>query len=506
MAIRFNHPNLGMKRQEATFLGQLNPIGVAHGSSKRQSSAYLGARGSPWIVRPEKLTACGRVWQSSIYASGTADVSDQGAYEGNGNGGEYSVPKKVCIMVEPSPFTYVCGYMNRYRNTIKFLTELGCEVLVVAPGKGVAIPGADTSAFVDQPDEYCGAKVVSAYSFSCPWYGPLPLTFGLSPRIYKEIKAFNPDVIHCSSPGIMWFAALIYSRLLKSPLVYSYHTHVPQYMPKYNISWLVPAMWSVIRFFHNAAHLTLATSSVLADELAEFGAAPKNSISVWKKGVCSETFHPRFKCENMRSKLTQGNPDSPLLLSVGRLGSEKNLTFLKGMLEKIPNARLAFVGDGPAREELEEYFEGTPTYFAGMLHGEELAAAYASADVFVMPSESETLGFVVLEAMASGIPVVAVRAGGIPDILTREGETGFLYESGDIEGATALVKKLIDDKELRLRIGGAAREEVGLWDWRAATRHLLEVQYPAAMAAAALYYGQAIRASGNVSMKPILGA
>ena len=436
--------------------------------------------------------------------------------------GEYTIPKRVCIMVEPSPFTYVCGYMNRYRNTIKYLTELGCEVLVVAPGKvrflvvvlrllcvfaqvvfwfsdgvdiavqGVALPGADTSAFVDQPDEFCGARIVSAYSFSCPVYGPLPLTLGLSLRIYKEIKAFNPDVIQCSTPGFMWLAALIYSRFLKAPLVYSYHTHVPNYLPNYNLSWLVPAMWSTIRFFHNAAHLTLATSTVLADELVENEVAPKEAISVWKKGVCSETFHPKYQCDKMRYRLTQGNPEAPLLVSVGRLGSEKNLTFLKGVLERNSGARLAFVGDGPAREDLEEYFKGTDTYFAGMLLGEELAAAYASADVFVMPSETETLGFVVLEAMASSIPVVAVRAGGIPDILTKNGETGFLYESGDVETASQLVKTLLEDGDLRAAVGQAAREEVGLWDWKAATKHLLRVQYPAAMAAAALYYGKAV--------------
>ena len=78
--------------------------------------------------------------------------------------------------------------MNRYRSTVRFLVELGCEVMVVTPGKGWSLPGADTSAFVDQPEEFCGAKVVSAYSFSCPVYGPLPLSFGLSPRIYKKVK------------------------------------------------------------------------------------------------------------------------------------------------------------------------------------------------------------------------------------------------------------------------------------------------------------------------------
>jgi sulfoquinovosyltransferase len=483
-------------------------LGVKFVSSSRQCENAVRGRRQPsgrfsslntrfvGLGQQNNLGPCLRTMHSQ-----ERDISRRAneSQESDGSSPDLRVPKRVCIMVEPSPFTYVCGYMNRYRNTIKYLTELGCEVLVVSPGKGVSVPGADTSAFVDQPEEYCGARVVEAFSFSFPWYKNLPLSFGLSPRIYKEIKDFSPDIIHCSSPGVMWFAALLYSRLLKAPLVYSYHTHVPQYMPNYNFgTWLVGVMWSIIRFFHKTAHLTLATSSVLADELAMNDAPPQESVDVWKKGVCSETFHPKYNCEKMRERLSEGHPDAPLLLSVGRLGSEKNLTFLKGILDRHPNARLAFVGDGPAREELEEYFAGTKTYFAGMLMGEDLAAAYASADIFLMPSESETLGFVVLEAMASGKPVVAVRAGGIPDILSKQGQTGFLYESGDLDTASSLVESLIEDAELRDTIGQAAREEVGLWDWRAATKHLMHVQYPAAMAAAALFYGNAV----SNSIKP----
>lgn len=300
----------------------------------------------------------------------------------------------------------------------------------------------------------------------------------------------------------MWGAALLYSRLLKKPLVYSYHTHVPEYMPRYNLTWLVKIMWGVIRFFHSAAHLTLVTSTVMATELAANDAAPAETIAVWKKGVCSDTFHPQFRSEAMRARLSGGHPEAPLLLSVGRLGSEKNLSFLKGVLARVPGARLAFVGDGPAREELKAEFAGTNTVFMGMLHGEELSAAYASADVFVMPSESETLGFVVLEAMASGVPVVAVRAGGIPDILTKQGQTGYLYASGDVEGASELVRQLAGDEALRARVGAAGRAEVGLWDWRAATQHLHAVQYPLAMAAAAQYYGRAVAKAAQAVAPP----
>ncbi|MEW5299206.1 MAG: hypothetical protein WDW36_002242 [Sanguina aurantia] len=373
---------------------------------------------------------------------------------------------------------------------IKYLVAAGCEVLVVTTGKGFTMPAIDASGFSEQPTEYCGAKVISALSFGCPWYWQVPLTFALSPRIFWEVKSFNPDLIHCTSPGVMVFATKLYAWLLKLPLVLSYHTHVPSYLPRYGISWLVPAFWVFLRVLHKTAALTLTTSPAMREELLANSVVDEaDAVQVWKKGVDSEMFHPRFKTASMHSRLSGGKPDRTVLLYVGRLGFEKNLNFLRGIMDRVPNVALAFVGDGPAKSELQRLFRGTATTFMGMLHGDELSAAYASADIFVMPSESETLGFVVLEAMASQLPVVAVRAGGIPDILTQQGVTGYLYDIGDVDAAAAQVLTLSRDAELRSRVGAAARKEVGNWDWRAATMHLLHVQYPIAVAAAALRFG-----------------
>ncbi|KAG2496158.1 hypothetical protein HYH03_005760 [Edaphochlamys debaryana] len=404
-------------------------------------------------------------------------------------------PKRIAIFVEPSPFTYISGYKNRFRTMIKYLVEAGCEVLVVTTGKGFTLPGVDAAGFCEQPATFCGARVVSALSFGCPWYAQVPLSFALSPRIWREVRDFKPDLIHCSSPGVMVVAAKLYSWLLKAALVLSYHTHVPSYLPRYGIEFLVAPLWAVLRVLHATAHLTLTVSPAMVDELLTNKAVDSHDqVKVWKKGVDSETFHPRFRSDAMRSRLTGGRPERPVLLYVGRLGFEKNLAFLRPLLDANPGCSLAFVGDGPARQELQRVYAGTETTFLGTLHGEELSAAYASADVFMMPSESETLGFVVLEAMASELPVVAVRAGGIPDIIRPQdnGVTGFLYESGDVARASELVASLAADKGLRTRVGTRARQEVSKWDWRAATMDLLNVLYPLAMAAAAVRYGKAL--------------
>ncbi|KAL6987750.1 Sulfoquinovosyl transferase sqd2 [Sarracenia purpurea var. burkii] len=381
-----------------------------------------------------------------------------------------STPRRIALFVEPSPFAYVSGYKNRFQNFIKYLREMGDEVMVVTTHEGV-------------PKEFYGAKLIGSRSFPCPLYSKVPLSLALSPRIISEVAQFKPDIIHASSPGIMVFGALIIAKLLCVPLVMSYHTHVPVYIPRYTFSWLVTPMWLVIKFLHRAADLTLVPSAALARELEAARVTAGNKIRVWKKGVDSESFHPRYRSDEMRLRLSNGEPEKPLIVHVGRLGVEKSLDLLKRVMDNLPEARIAFIGDGPYREELEKLFSGMSAVFTGMLEGEELSQAYASGDVFVMPSESETLGLVVLEAMSSGLPVVAARAGGIIDIIPEdhEGKTGFCFNPGDVDDCVRKLKPLLHDGELRETIGKAAREEMEKYDWRAATRTIRNEQYNAAI-------------------------
>ncbi|XP_010256624.1 PREDICTED: sulfoquinovosyl transferase SQD2 [Nelumbo nucifera] len=381
-----------------------------------------------------------------------------------------SKPRRIVLFVEPSPFAYVSGYKNRFQNFIKHLREMGDEVMVVTTHEGV-------------PREFYGAKLIGSRSFPCPWYQKVPLSLALSPRIILEVARFNPDIIHASSPGIMVFGALIIAKLLCVPIVMSYHTHVPVYIPRYTFSWLVKPMWMIIKFLHRAADLTLVPSVAIGRDLQAYRVTAANKIRLWNKGVDSESFHPRFCNHEMRLRLSNGEPDKPLIVHVGRLGVEKSLDFLKRIMDRLPDVRIAFIGDGPYREELEKMFSGMPAVFTGTLQGEELSQAYASGDVFVMPSESETLGLVVLEAMASGIPVVAARAGGIPDIIPtdKEGKTGFLYNPRDIEDCLSKLEPLLSNQELRKTIGRAAREETEKYGWRAATRKIRNEQYNAAI-------------------------
>ncbi|MBE9019321.1 glycosyltransferase, partial [Chroococcidiopsidales cyanobacterium LEGE 13417] len=170
---------------------------------------------------------------------------------------------------------------------------------------------------------------------------------------------------------------------------------------------------------------------------------------------------------------SQGHPDSPLLLYVGRLSAEKEIERIKPVLEAIPEARLALVGDGPHRLALEKHFAGTNTHFVGYLTGRDLGAAFASADAFLFPSRTETLGLVLLEAMAAGCPVVAANSGGIVDIVTS-GVNGYLFDPKDEQGAIAATLHLLEQKQERETIRQNARLEAERWGWAAATRQLQE--------------------------------
>lgn len=202
-------------------------------------------------------------------------------------------------------------------------------------------------------------------------------------------------------------------------------------------------------------------------------------VEVWRKGIDTERFHPSFKSRDMRERMSDGHPKDFLMVYVGRLGAEKRLKDIKAMLQKMPKARLCIVGAGPQKEELEEFFMGEKAVFTGQLSGDDLSAAFASADVFVMPSDSETLGFVVLESMASGVPVVGAAAGGILDLID-DGKTSFLAPPGDTD---AFVKRLtqLQDAKFRQRMGKAGRAEAERWGWEAATSYLRNVQYEKAL-------------------------
>jgi len=347
----------------------------------------------------------------------------------------------------------VDGIVTRLCYTIDHLQRAGDRVLVVAPEGGIT--------------EYKGAQVLGVGGFPLPLYPELTLALP-RPNLGPAIEAFRPDLIHVVNPAVLGWAGLYLAKTMRVPLVASYHTHLPQYLQHYGLAPLEGVLWELIKVGHNQADLNLCTSTAMVEELKTHGI---QRVDRWQRGVDTELFRRELASTEMRSRLSQGHPDAPLLLYVGRVSAEKEIERIAPVLEAIPEARLAIVGDGPHRETLERTFAGTSTPLVGYLRGEPLAAAYASADAFVFPSRTETLGLVLLEAMAAGCPVVAANSGGIPDIVT-DGVNGYLFEPSDPQGAIRATQRLLAAGAERELVRRNARQEAERWSWAAATRQL----------------------------------
>lgn len=347
----------------------------------------------------------------------------------------------------------VDGIVTRLSHTVDQLQRMGDQVLVVSPDGGLK--------------EYKGAEIFGVPGFPLPLYPELKLALP-RPSIGQTLEKFSPDIVHVVNPAVLGLAGLYYSKSLKVPLIASYHTHLPKYLEHYGLGMLEGVMWELLKAAHNQAQINLCTSTAMQQELTSHGI---ERVEVWQRGVDTELFQPDLTSLEMRSRLTQGSPESPLLLYVGRLSAEKEIERIKPVLKAVPQARLALVGDGPHRLELEKYFADTPTHFVGYLTGVDLAMAFASADAFVFPSRTETLGLVLLEAMAAGCPVVAANSGGIPDIVT-DGVNGYLFDPADEQGAIAATQRLLARSDERETLRHNARQEAERWGWAAATRQL----------------------------------
>src|SRR5258708_13575033 len=245
-------------------------------------------------------------------------------------------------------------------------------------------------AFVLTPDlglrSYAGVEVIGVPGPRNPFYPDTRI--GLTtPGIYQRVRAFKPDIIHIMHPVMTGLAALFYSRWLRIPTVASFHLDLARITSLYGVGFLQRPVNQATTWAFNSANYALAPSRLVQSQLRKQGV---RKVGWWKRGVDADHFSPRFRDPDMRAMLSGGHPDDTLLLFVGRVAVEKQLDQVKVVLERVPGTRLAIVGDGPARESLEKHFAGMPVNFVGYLHGEPLARAYASADLFVFPSMFES--------------------------------------------------------------------------------------------------------------------
>lgn len=287
----------------------------------------------------------------------------------------------------------------------------------------------------------------------------------------RELATFSPELVHVVSPTPMALWAQRWARRRGIPVVASFHTNFVSYFRYYGVPWLETGGWRALRAFYARCEKIYVPSWSMIRELEAQGI---EHVELWSRGIDLARFAPNHRDATLRERIGAAE-GAPLVLLVSRLVKEKDLADLVAM-ERILRTRgvgfrLALVGDGPMREELESSLPDAR--FAGHCSGQELARWYASADVFVFPSTTETLGNVVLEALASGLPSVVSDRGG-PQDLIRHGENGFVVPANSPEELADRVEALIRDPHLRSRMSHAARASAVERDWEEINGALLQ--------------------------------
>jgi glycosyltransferase involved in cell wall biosynthesis len=287
------------------------------------------------------------------------------------------------------------------------------------------------------PDEYAGAEIVGVGGPRLPFYPEVRINIPKR-RIFHKLRDFQPDLVHIVNPFFLGPFGLSYGRRLNIPIVASFHTDVPRYVQHYGGAFIEPAVWWYLRSLHNQAHLNLCPSTATLRDLRQQGF---RRVRWWKRGIDTQRFTPGPRDMAMRARLTDGNPDDFLVLNVGRHSPEKRLEVVRDSIFPQEQVRLALIGDGPSHKDLRDYYRGTPTVFTGALRGDDLIAAYRSADAFLFPSTTETFGLVALEAMACRLPVIAARTGGVLDIV-NDGVNGLFFDPQRPAEMGTLVRRL----------------------------------------------------------------
>ena len=349
-------------------------------------------------------------------------------------------------------YNYVRDGANQALNRlVAFLEREGCTVRVYSPTS-------DTPAF--EP----AGTLVSVPSFAIPGRGEYRLALGLPERLKREIRDFAPDIIHLSAPDPAAHAAKSLGRALGVPVVASIHTRFETYLEYYGLGFVRPGLEALLRRFYAGLDEIFVTTQGFGALMRDAGIIAAEP-AVWSRGVDKARFNPGRRSPEWRWSLGLGDTEA-VIGFVGRLVLEKGLDTVAAAVGQLKQRgiahRLLVVGDGPARERFQA--QVPDAIFTGFLDGTNLARAYASADLLLNPSTTETFGNINLEAMASGLPVVAARASG-NECLVSDGVTGALIAPGNITAYADALARYCTDPALRAAHGRAGLAAAQAFDW-----------------------------------------
>lgn len=323
------------------------------------------------------------------------------------------------------------GVTNTLGRLIAFYEAAGIEYKIFAPKYNA-----------EQPED----NIERYYSLKFFLYPESRITFPNLFRLTGSLTEFKPELIHLMTEFNMGIAGLNYGKKHGIPTISNYTTNFSQYTSYYKINFLEQAIWNYMRWFHTQNDITLCPSKAAQSLLKDHGI---HNTGIFSRGIDSENFHPMFRNPVYRKSLGLGK--KTVFLYVGRLSAEKDLDTLGESYNNIhklypEQTALIITGDGPYMKKCRDLFP-EDTIFTGFKKGRELAEIYASSDIFICPSSTETFGNVVLEAMASGLPVIGADAGGVGEIIKHQ-ITGLKFRPRDSKDLAGCMTKLLSNPVL----------------------------------------------------------
>lgn len=352
---------------------------------------------------------------------------------------------KITIVSE-TYFPQINGVSRTLGRLVDCLVEQGDQVQLIIPR--YPVPAESQAPQAGDIQRNC------LPGFSFPLYREVKIVACRPARVKTLLKTFDPDIVHVATEGPLGWISRHCAVTMHYPLATSFHTNFPDYLAFYKMGWLKTVSWKYLRYFHQAAFVTFCPTTSVKNELQRRGF---DKLAIWGRGVDCDRFNPALRNHQLRRRLGL-RPHTTAALYVGRIADEKNLALLLDVAQilKAEDVKLILTGDGPARQRLSEK-AGDNVIFTGYKYGHELAQIYASADLFVFPSVTDTFGNVILEGMASGLPAVGFDAPGPRDIIAPN-QTGAVVSQRTPGAFAAVLQQLVDAPARRREMSTQARE------------------------------------------------
>ncbi len=357
---------------------------------------------------------------------------------------------RIALVTETYP-PEVNGVAMTNQRLVRGLIERGHEILLIKPRRRDAMASAHPA-----------LQVFEVFGIPIPNYAGLKLGLPAPGQLEHCFEKYAPDVVHVATEGPLGFSALHAARKLGIPVTSTFHTNFQDYCADYGAAFMERIMMAYLRWFHNACALTTVPDPSLIERLENDGV---ERLEMLGRGADTRLFDPTRRSPELRASWGAGD-DTPVALYVGRAAAEKNIPLTiqawQGAREQCPELKLVVVGDGPVRQKLQNQW--SEVHFAGMRYDEDLAAHYASADVFLFASTSETFGNVVVEAMSSGLVVLTYDYAAGRQFI-RQGENGYLAPLGDDAAFRRMAREIMGNRSAWPAVRKAARSTAETYPW-----------------------------------------